>query len=93
MYILKNKDRYEEGDLDIPDNCGNTALYYAVLGMHIQALEILIRLGANVNRKCELGNTPLHYAMMIGDKILKNKHIISTLVLSGANPKIANQFN
>ncbi len=44
--------------------------------MHHEVLSILIDFGANVNKKCELGNTALHYALMGGDKIEKNKKII-----------------
>ena len=49
-------------------------------------------MGADVNRKCELGNTALHQALMVGYKIDKNVKIINTLVLSGANNKLRNNF-
>ena len=89
-YIQKNRNRYSQGDLDVTDHLGNTALFYAAQNMHLEALELLIQLGADVNRKCELGNTALHHAMMVGDKIAKNRPIIATLIQAGANPRLFN---
>jgi ankyrin repeat protein len=71
---------------------GNTALFYAVQNMHLDTLNLLLNMGADVNRKCELGNTALHQALMVGYKIDKNVKIINTLVLSGANNKLRNDF-
>lgn len=49
-------------------------------------------MGANPNIKCELGNTPLHMALMLGDRIPKNVQIIHTLMSHGANAKVTNDF-
>jgi ankyrin repeat protein len=58
--------------LDIVDNYKNTPIFYAVQNMHLETLELLLKMGANVNKQCELGNTPLHQAMMTGEKVTKN---------------------
>ena len=79
-YIEKNAHRYTEGYLDQVDEQGNTALYYAVESMHEDVVDLLIQLGADVNRKCQHGNTALHYAMMVGEQIEKNNRIISILI-------------
>jgi ankyrin repeat protein len=74
------------------DYLGNTALYYAVQNMHIETLRILIEFGASVHARCELGNTALHQAFMIGDKVPKNLNIISCLLAAGANPEMKNNY-
>jgi ankyrin repeat protein len=60
--------------------------------MHLETIELLLRLGADINKKCELGNTPLHQAMMTGNKIPKNLKIMSLLIQAGANPRIKNNY-
>ena len=50
-FIVKNKHKYKEGDLDVTDKFGNTALYYAVSEGHYETVETLLKLGANVNCK------------------------------------------
>ena len=45
--------------------------------MHSETIDTLVSLGADINRRCNLGNTVLHYAIMVGDSIEKNKDIIS----------------
>lgn len=91
-YIEKNRFKYQEGDLDIADQHKNTPIFYAVQNMHYDTLKLLLKLGADVNKKCELGNTPLHQAMMTGDKIQKNVKIMDLLIQSGANPRLKNNF-
>jgi len=91
-YIQKNQTRYKPGDLNLKDQFGNSIVYYAVVNMHQAVLELLIKLGANLNQRGELGNTPLHYAFMVGNRIPRNERIIQTLIMSKANPRIVNDF-
>ena len=96
QYLVKNSERYnrrEAGFLSNGDELGNTPLYYAVQRRHLEIVEWLIQFGVDVNRRCQFGNTALHYAMMVGDKIDKNIPILQTLITAGANPKILNDFN
>lgn len=48
-----------------PQNC--TPLILAAQGGHIEAVKLLLKLGANVEAKSKLGETPLHLAFTIGD--------------------------
>ncbi|GAM29126.1 hypothetical protein SAMD00019534_123020, partial [Acytostelium subglobosum LB1] len=48
--------------LDTPDHLGNTALHYAATAGHADVIEILIKVGANVNCQNKVGDTPLHKA-------------------------------
>jgi len=69
-FIIKNSFKYKNGYLNQTDNYGNTVLYYAVQSLNLPIIDYLIqKLEVNVDEKCELGNTPLHYAMMVGDKV------------------------
>lgn len=79
-YIVKNENLYKRSDLDAKDQFGNTAVYYAVQNIHFDVLDKLLKLGADPNRRCELGLTPLHYAMMVGDRIEGMPRIISLLL-------------
>jgi len=42
----------------------------ACLKGHQQAVKFLIKLTKNINRKDKLGNSALHYAMILEDKIV-----------------------
>lgn len=59
-YIIKNKYKFSKQDLDVQDSFKNTPLYYAVQNMHFDMVRILLSCGADANKRCELGNTPLH---------------------------------
>jgi ankyrin repeat protein len=74
------------------DQQRNTPIYYATQNMHIEVLETLIRCGGDVNVRCELGNTALHIALMLGDRIARNGPIISCLIDHGANPRVKNDY-
>ena len=91
-YIQKNYDRFTLADFDVKDNLGNTAIYYATQHMQLNVLKLLIECGADVNLRCELGNTALHIAMMVGYRILRNIPIIQTLIGAKANVKIKNLY-
>ena len=91
-YIQKNYDRFTLADFDVKDNLGNTAIYYATQYMQLNVLRLLIECGADVNLRCELGNTALHIAMMVGYRIVRNIPIIQTLIGAKANVKIKNLY-
>jgi len=61
-YIKTNRDKYNdnENNIDTKDADENTALFYAVKNMHPEMVNLLLNIGADVNKRCELGNTPLH---------------------------------
>lgn len=90
--LLKYTENMTGADLDIIDNLGNTPVYYAVQNMHLEVLKTLIELGADVNKRCELGQTPLHQALMVGDRITKNESIVNCLISAKANPHLKNHF-
>ena len=52
----------------------------------------LLTLKANPNKHCELGNTALHQALMIGERIETNLQICVELISAGANPRLQNNF-
>lgn len=47
----------------VPSNNGRTPLHQAALGGNAEAVEVLIRSGAEVNSSDTLGDTPLHLAI------------------------------
>ena len=61
--------------------------------INIDIIDILVRLRVDLNVRCSLGNTALHYAMMIGDQIPQNIDIIETLIAAGANYRVTNNYN
>ncbi|MGI4776160.1 MAG: ankyrin repeat domain-containing protein [Janthinobacterium lividum] len=44
----------------ITDLCGNNPLHNAAFGGHVEAINELIKLGANLEAKPNDGSTPLH---------------------------------
>jgi len=37
--------------------------------MNTEMMDLLLRNGADLNKQCKLGNTVMHYAFMVGDRI------------------------
>lgn len=66
----------------------DTVLHTVCSWGDLEAVKILISAGANVNAKGDQGATPLFNAV-IGE----NPDVISFLLKSGADPKIANNYN
>ena len=56
----------EGQDLDEPTRNGTTALVYAVQGDCLQAVKVLLELGADTEQQCEDGKVALHYAASAG---------------------------
>jgi ankyrin repeat protein len=67
------------------DEHGNTALHYATIHHHVQALQALLDAGAYVNIKNVHGNTPLHVAIFHG-----HVDIADMLIQKGANMAVQN---
>lgn len=90
---------YTKHDVNIPDNLGNTALYYACQNKNIFIVYYLLKRGAYTNKKCEQGNTPVHAAFKKKEgieeteKILNDQvELIKLLVEYHADLDAANQF-
>ena len=74
------------GDPNLTDGDGATLIFYAVLGLHIQALDLLIEFGADVNYYIDvdfpahsyLAPTPLDLAQ--GASFLLNSNAYSPIV-------------
>lgn len=71
----KNSDiqtMYEHGNdifaLDSTDSSNNTLLHVAVRNMHRDTVELLIKLGIDVNAKNKNNETPLHHAVALKDQ-------------------------
>lgn len=65
---------------------GVTPLAWAVLGRQIDAVELLVQKGADVNAGNEDGNTPLHTAAFLGEY-----EIAQLLIKNGADVNIMNE--
>ena len=72
-------------DINTPDRRGNTALYYAAQSS-LRLTQLLVSLGATVNKHCEAGNTPLHAALAAD-----NDTIANYLLRQGADPACRNR--
>lgn len=55
-------------------------------------VSLLLNMGADVNKRCEIGQTVMHECFMVGDKIEKNKKVLNLLMLAGPNLQIVNNF-
>ena len=49
------------GDVFTVDHNGRTLLHWAIIDGNFEAVQFLVSNGAEVNVKCSLGNTPLHW--------------------------------
>ncbi|KAL9939060.1 hypothetical protein V8E36_001873 [Tilletia maclaganii] len=59
--------------IDIPDEQGHTALMWAAYQGDGISIDILLKLGANVNRHDHAGLTPLHWAVVKGNRLCIRK--------------------
>ncbi|EZA51978.1 Ankyrin repeat and death domain-containing protein 1A [Ooceraea biroi] len=66
--------------LDATDKKGQTSMHYACAEEHLEAVEVLIGLGANVDAQDNDGNTPLHVATRT-----RHTGIAQLLLRAGAN--------
>jgi len=84
-YLCRVEDvkRLLETDADANAKCGDTGttpLHAAVAGRCVDAVDLLMRAGADVNAKDDFGQTVLHYAAFKGDV-----EIIKRLIAAGAD--------
>src|SRR5258706_535246 len=70
--------------VNTPDGDGSTALHWAAYRDDLDASELLIRAGANVNAANDLGVTPLWTACQNGSEAM-----VAKLLAAGANPNAA----
>jgi len=54
-----------------------------VIGKHVEVIRELVKIGADINAKCENGNTSLHRMMLCKDGDPKNEQIINILLNNG----------
>ena len=54
-------------DFNFHDRNGNTPLYEAVVARNLEIVKELVKKGADINAKCENGNTALHRIMLCRD--------------------------
>jgi len=85
-YLMKFRDQTTVADLNMRDNKGNTALYYAVSNCYYDVAKMLIQMGADVNKQNSLGNTALHKAFMT-----ENLLMVHLLLSNGASLTVMNE--
>ena len=76
-------DNLFHSEFNFHDYLGRTPLYIAVVCKNVEAVRELIKAGANVNAKCENGNTCLHRAMLCKEGDPRNEQIIHILLNNG----------
>ena len=87
IYFYEKLQRFFRHSLiiDIPTETGMTPLHYSCQNGNKEISNLLIDLGANINRKDNKGNTCLHYAVNSG-----NYSLVKKLVMLGADKTIVN---
>ncbi|CAD8159923.1 unnamed protein product [Paramecium octaurelia] len=86
-HILKSGFYYTQDDIDVMDQDGNTALYYACMHGNNILIDFMLKHGANPNVLCSDG-TPMHMAVK-SNKI----DVIYLLLNNGGSLNIVNQHN
>ena len=71
------------GDVSTVDHNGRTLLHWATIDGNIEAVKRLISLGADINARCSLGNTPLHWVTCLWFD--SNNDFAKLLVSNGAD--------
>jgi len=72
-YIRQIHAHHVGDEFNFHDQNGNTPLYLAVMNKHVEAVRELVKIGADVNAKCENGNTCLHRMMLCKDGDPRNE--------------------
>jgi len=85
---------YQEEDPEAPidpltyvDSGGDHLLHIAAMRGDLNTVEVLLRVGDDINRRGEMGMTALHYARMQG-----NNEIAEFLLLHGADGTLRDDF-
>lgn len=66
-FFERKKNEILAEDINIIDKKGNTPLYYAVKNNHIQVVQSLILLGAEINKATSSSETVLHLACKLNN--------------------------
>nr|XP_050869957.1 ankyrin repeat and death domain-containing protein 1A-like isoform X5 [Vespula vulgaris] len=74
-------------ELNATDKIGQTPIHCACSEEHLEAVEALIGLGANVNAQDNEGNTPLHVATR-----MRQIEMVQLLLKAGANTELTDQM-
>lgn len=74
----------KQGDVNAPEADGSTALHWAAHRENLEAVDLLLRAGANARAANRYGVTPLSIAAIGG-----NAAIIERLITAGADPNAA----
>ena len=84
--IMRNDCKYvinffeANGDINQSDGKGENLLHKASRNEFYEMVDLLIKLGLNVNSKNKYGDTPLHLAVQF-----KNEDVVQKLIFEGAN--------
>ena len=70
--------------VEVRDRCGETPLHYLAIERNIDAVRLLLEIGANVNSQDDFGLTVLGSAVIIGD----NFPVVDALLKAGAKIRI-----
>lgn len=57
-------------DINAPDSVGKTPLHNAILGKHLNIVDLLLKSGADVKCLDERGDTPLHAAVRVDSEAI-----------------------
>lgn len=82
-YIRQMIETHFATEFNFQDKNGNTPLYEAVVAKNVEIVKLLVKKGANINTKCENGNTCLHRIMLCKDGDVRNERIINILLNNG----------
>jgi len=75
--------------VEAADHNGRTLLHWATIDGDIEAIKFFVSHGADVNEKCGLGNTPLHWVVCLWSDIGNN--FIDFFVSAGARVNTKNR--
>ena len=70
-------------EFNFHDKNGSTPLYEAVVAKNVDVIKLLVKIGADINAKCENGNTALHRIMLCKDGDPRNERIVNILLNNG----------
>lgn len=82
-----------QADVNIGAGLHGSLLHMALKGFDIESIKMLIRRGADVNKKDSNRNTPIHILFSIFDQSpLTSARIAQILINEGADPNLKNEF-
>ena len=66
----KSNSVFSLADVNTPDSFGKTPLHNAILGKHVEIVNLLLKSGAHVKCTDERGDTPLHAAVKVNSEAI-----------------------